>query len=69
MLLEAMARGVYCIAADCVSGPNEIINSGVNGILYEPGNVKRLQAAMDSLLAGAALADQKNIQDGIQKSL
>ena len=36
---------------DCATGPNEIIQSGVNGKLVPVNNVKALAAAMDELHA------------------
>lgn len=37
-LAEAMAAGCACISYDCVTGPAELIEHGVNGFLVEPGN-------------------------------
>ncbi len=35
VLVEAMSRGVPCIAYDsCPNGPSDIIHDGVNGYLY-----------------------------------
>ena len=33
VLLEAASQGIACIAYDCVSGPSEVIEDGVNGFL------------------------------------
>ncbi len=33
VLLEAMAAGCACVASDCLTGPAELINHNVNGIL------------------------------------
>ncbi len=40
-LIEAMAAGVACIGADS-GGIPEIIDDGVNGLLFKPGNIKDL---------------------------
>lgn len=40
-LLEAMASPLPCIAYDCIAGPSEIINDGVNGFLI-PLNDKNM---------------------------
>ena len=42
-LMEAMALGLCCISSDCpVGGPRELIVDGVNGFLFENGNVNQL---------------------------
>ena len=38
VLCEAMEAGLQCISSDCVSGPRELIDNGVNGWLFETGN-------------------------------
>jgi len=58
-LLEAMARGKACIATDCQSGPAEIIESGVNGLLVNAHCSDDMPAALgtalDSLLSSHTL--------------
>nr|MCR5676203.1 glycosyltransferase family 4 protein [Lachnospiraceae bacterium] len=48
-LLEAMSRGLACVATS-VGGIPEIIESGTNGILIEPGNAGVLAQALIRLL-------------------
>jgi glycosyltransferase involved in cell wall biosynthesis len=51
VLLEAMASGCAVIAADCPSGPAEIVIQGVNGLLIKSGDSGALRDALDSLCA------------------
>jgi len=49
-LIEAMSQGVACVSYDCVSGPREIINDGVDGILVEDQNMKKMEEAICALI-------------------
>ena len=50
-LLEAMALGLACIAADCpCGGPAELIENGKNGLLIPVGDEAALTAALRRLL-------------------
>jgi GalNAc-alpha-(1->4)-GalNAc-alpha-(1->3)-diNAcBac-PP-undecaprenol alpha-1,4-N-acetyl-D-galactosaminyltransferase len=54
-LIEAMSVPLACISSNCVAGPNEIIENGVNGLLVEPGNINDLTSALDRLIEDPAL--------------
>ncbi|MCR9259118.1 MAG: glycosyltransferase family 4 protein [Pseudomonadaceae bacterium] len=56
-LLEAMSMGCASIAADCPSGPGEIISNGENGMLVQPEDVDALVLALDSLEQNQLLAE------------
>lgn len=55
VLCEAMASGVAAIAADCPSGPGDIITHKKNGILVSPENIDELSKAMMNLAASEEL--------------
>ena len=56
-LLDALASGMPCIAADCPTGPAEMIEHGRNGLLYPPDNVEALAAHMANLYKEKGLRD------------
>lgn len=64
VLIEAMASGTPVISTNCKSGPNEIIDNGVTGILVPPKDAQKLADAMVLLLTDTNLADKlkKNAQ-------
>ncbi|MDB5014302.1 MAG: group 1 glycosyl transferase [Daejeonella sp.] len=57
VLIEAMNAGCASIAVDCVTGPSEIIENEVNGILIENGNKVLLTQTMKSVLADPELKE------------
>jgi len=53
VLCEAMALGLPVIATDCESGPADLVEDGVNGLLVPPENVEALAAALLCLTGDA----------------
>lgn len=54
-LCEAMAWGLPVVAADCASGPAEIVTPGVDGALVAPEDPAALAVTIDRLIANPAL--------------
>ncbi|NLK11029.1 MAG: glycosyltransferase [Staphylococcus equorum] len=49
VIVEAMAEKTAVISTDCPSGPNEIIDNNINGVLCKPGDAESLAKAILSL--------------------
>ena len=50
VLVEAMACGVPVISTLCESGPREIVENSVSGLLVEPGSSKELLKAIKAIM-------------------
>lgn len=55
VLLEAMACGVPCVAADCAPGIRQIIDDGVNGLVVPVGDPVGLAGALDRIISDGDL--------------
>lgn len=54
-LAEAMAHGCACISFDCIAGPADIIDDGVNGFLIPEGNHELYQEKLALFMQDEAL--------------
>nr|WP_157983104.1 glycosyltransferase [Psychroflexus aestuariivivens] len=55
---EAMAAGCACIAYDCIAGPSDIIDDGVNGFLIPVGDHELFQDKLKHLMQDQALREK-----------
>lgn len=65
ILLEAMSRGVYCVSSDCISGPAEIIQNGINGQLYPTHDSMALAAILNAMSGDFYFPDHQAIKASI----
>ncbi len=49
-LAEAMLAGIPCVSYDCPTGPSELIEDEVNGLLVPVGDIARLKEALLRLM-------------------
>jgi len=49
-LIEAMSFPLACISSNCVEGLKEIVQDGVNALIFETGNVKELTLLINRLI-------------------
>lgn len=54
-LCEAMAHGCACISYDCIAGPADIIDDGVNGFLIPEGDHQMYKKKLSLLMEDEAL--------------
>jgi GalNAc-alpha-(1->4)-GalNAc-alpha-(1->3)-diNAcBac-PP-undecaprenol alpha-1,4-N-acetyl-D-galactosaminyltransferase len=64
-LCEAMACGLPVLAADCLSGPRDIVDDGINGMLVTTENIDALAVGLDKLMSDPTKRQQlaKNAPD------
>ncbi len=58
VIVEAFALGVPVVSSNCPWGPDEIIEPGISGYLFPPGDSAACAAHIDRLLADANLCKQ-----------
>jgi glycosyltransferase involved in cell wall biosynthesis len=55
VLLEAMSKGMAVVSFDCPTGPADVVDDHVNGLLVPPRDVDALAAGMTELIEDAEL--------------
>ncbi|CBG90887.1 lipopolysaccharide 1,6-galactosyltransferase [Citrobacter rodentium] len=66
-LLEAMSYGIPCISSNCTSGPEDIIQSNVNGHMYQPGNVEEFVRLVNQYISGDIILSHDRIPSTIRE--
>ena len=61
-LIEAMSQGCACLAFNCKTGPNEIINDGKSGMLARNGDIDDLANKLQMLINDEQL--RQRLSDG-----
>ena len=63
VLLEAMTYGIPCVSFDCDTGPRDMIQNGINGLLVNPSEKELgLENALRKLIS------DKNLRVNISKN-
>ena len=58
VLVEAMACGTPAISSRCHWGPEEVLDGGKSGLLYDVGNVEQLAGCIHAVLTDGTLREQ-----------
>jgi glycosyltransferase involved in cell wall biosynthesis len=69
VLIEAMACGLPVVSFDCPTGPNEIINNGIDGFLVENQNIEEFTNALLDLIRDSKKMElfSKNARMSVQR--
>ena len=69
VLIESLASGTPVVAINCKTGPSEIINDNVNGLLLETYNESELSKALKKMVNDCVLVNklQKNTFSSVTK--
>jgi glycosyltransferase involved in cell wall biosynthesis len=62
VLIEAVSQGMACISYDCISGPSDIIENNVNGILVSDQNIEEMTAKLNELVIDKNLRESLRIR-------
>lgn len=66
-IIEAMSAGLPCIVSDCTSA-TEVIEDGINGLIFKNGNVSSLKSAIEKVLdKSIAINLQQNLMRTFEK--
>ena len=57
-LIEAMAHGLPVVSYNCKSGPSEVINNNVNGLLVDVNDTVELEKSLELLMSDSKKAEE-----------
>lgn len=69
VLLEAQSYGLPIVAFDCDTGPAEIIDHNINGLLVEPGNINGLINSLLELINLSNIQYEKMSWNAVENSV
>jgi glycosyltransferase involved in cell wall biosynthesis len=49
-LIEAMGYGMPVVSFDCLTGPRDVIQDGIDGVLVPPNDAEALKSALEALM-------------------
>ncbi|PQQ23573.1 glycosyl transferase [Photorhabdus luminescens] len=67
VLGEANSYGIYCISSDCKTGPSDIIQDSINGILYPVDRPDVLVSILQDIVNGRQLPRSTDIKNAIER--
>lgn len=67
VLLEALSQGMSCIAYDCKTGPSDIIQNEINGLIIEDQNMEAMSKGLVKLIKNENL--RKRVRQNAIKSI
>ncbi len=67
VLIEALAHGLPVVSFDCVAGPSDIIQEGVNGFLLQELDVNGFTLKLESLMSNPSMIERMQ-QNALQSA-
>ncbi|MFT9004725.1 MAG: glycosyltransferase [Liquorilactobacillus hordei] len=67
VLLESIARGLPVLSSDVRVGSNDIVKNGVNGYLYESGNITELLTKLQLISDNGEIFNSSIIKNSIER--
>lgn len=66
VLVEALCRGLPVISSDCSTGPKDIVQHGVNGWLFDPGDINQLSRLIEKFVEESAVFNPNVCVESVQ---